>query len=129
MPDAHQDVRWPPNSHVPRKINTGCPSRCHVPTKMPHAHQNTGWVLTKFWCSTKYMLGAQQDARWHPKCRVPTKKNAGCPQRRQVATKKPCVHQIKAGCLSICQVGSKRIARCPLRCQVATKRNVSCPPR
>jgi len=99
MPDAHQDVSWPPISHVPRKINNGCPARCQVPTKMPHAHQKKGWVLTKCWCSPKYILGAQQDARWHPKCRVPTKRNAGCPQRGQVAKKKPCVHQIKSGCL------------------------------
>jgi len=122
MPDAHQDVRWPPNSHVPMKINTGCPTRCHVVTKMPHAHQKKGWVLTKCWCSPKYMLGGQQDARWHPKCWVPTNRNAGLAQRGQVATQKPCVHQLKSGCLSRCQVGTKRNAGCPPRCQVATEK-------
>ena len=41
-PAAHQDDRWSPKSHVPAKINAGCPSRC--------------WVLTKI------KLGALQDA-------------------------------------------------------------------
>jgi len=126
MPDAHQDVRWPPNSHVRRKINTGCPARCHVPTKikagsLPNvgAFQNTCWVPGKMpgstqnaRCPPKYTLGAHEDARWPTKCHMPTKRNAVCTHRCQVAKKKPCVHQIKVGCLSRCQVGTKRNAGC-----------------
>jgi len=126
---AHQDARCPPKCHMPTKRKAGSlpnvgalQNRCWVPSKMPGGTQNAT-------CPPEDTLGAQQDAGWQTRCHIPSKINSVCAHRCQVATKKPCVHQIKAGCLSRCYVGIKRNAGCPPRCQVSTKRNCTCPSR
>jgi len=100
MPGAHQDARWPPNSHVPKKINTGCPPRCHVPTKRPHAHQKKGWVLTMLLVLSKIhagcparcqvtpkMPGAQKKKHWVPMKMLGGQLNVTCPPKETL-----CAH-------------------------------------
>jgi len=95
------------------------PPKCKVPT------ERKAGSLSRWWCQPKYVLVAHQNARcppkdtvaahegagWPTKCHMPTKRNAVCPHRCQVATNMPRVHQIKAGCLSRCQVHTKEMPR------------------
>ena len=72
---AHEYSRWHPKFQAATKINAGSP-----PKEMPGGHQNKGWLPTKMavvhdnaTCPTKKMVGAHLDARYPPKCHMPTK--------------------------------------------------------
>ena len=67
MPGAHQNATCTPKERlgpyqmlVLSKIDAGCPARCQVAPKMPHAHQKIHWVPSK-------MLGGKLDVTYPAK--------------------------------------------------------------
>jgi len=73
-----RDTGYPPQEHVPSKINAACPTRCQLVIKMPRTHQKYHTVHTN-------ISGGTQNARWPPKkCRQPTKINARWPPKERL---------------------------------------------